>query len=100
MGLPPARIVRAVSLAPFVLAALILLAAHLREARADQREARIRVEYATERHAWLRERAELLNRIQAPHLVPIPARTAEEQPEPPEDDEWDLVGTIAPGVEV
>lgn len=90
---------RAVSFAPFVLAALILLAAHLREGRADSREARIRTEYATERHAWLRERAELLNRIQAPHLVPIPPRTAEDEPEPPEEDEWDLVNTIAPGAD-
>lgn len=91
--------VRAVSLAPFVLAALILLAAHMREGRADHREARIRVEYATERHAWLRERAELLNRIQAPHLVPIPQRAEVPDEEKPVDDEWDLVGTIAPGAE-
>jgi hypothetical protein len=86
-----------VSFAPFVLAALILLAAHFRDERQDRREAAIRAEHEDSRLAWGRERQELLNRIQAPHLIPLPARAPAVEPaDQPEDDEWDLVGTIAP----
>lgn len=85
------------SFAPFVLAALLLLAAHLRDERADRREAAIRAEHEDERLAWTRERQELLNRIQAPHLIPMPAQAAAPAAEPVPDDEWDLVGTIAAG---
>jgi hypothetical protein len=92
--------VRAVSIAPFVLAALILLAAHFREGRADQRDAALLAAHEAERMEWLRERQELLTRIQAPHLIPSPIpRQDIVETEPPEDDEWDLVGTIAPGAD-
>ncbi len=52
--------------------------------------------------AWAEERRELLTRIQHPQIVQLPA--ARRQPartEPPEDDEYDLVGTVAddPGPE-
>ena len=90
---------RAVSIAPFVLAALILLAAHLREVRVDQRDAALVTSHEADRAEWTRERQELLNRIQAPHIIPIAARPADEEVEPPVDDEWDLVGTISPGAE-
>lgn len=90
---------RAVSIAPFVLAALVLLAAHLREARADDRADALAASHDDERREWTRERQELLNRIQAPHLIPLAPRTPEVEEEKPEDDEWDLVGTIAPGAD-
>jgi methionyl-tRNA formyltransferase len=89
-----------VSIAPYVLAALVLLAAHLRDVRADRREAAIRAEHEDARISWDRERQELLNRIQAPHLIPMPARPVPvDEAEKPEDDEWDLVGTIMSGAE-
>jgi hypothetical protein len=91
--------VRAVSIAPFALAALILLAAHLREARADDRTDALAASHDDERREWTRERQELLNRVQAPHLVPIAPRAAPDEAERPDGDEWDLVGTIAPGAD-
>ena len=64
----------------------------------------VRSDRACERReqAWAEERRELLTRIQHPHIVQLPA--SRQQPvttPPPEDDEYDLVGTVAddPGPE-
>lgn len=58
-----------------------------------------------ERHAWSRERNELLTRIQHPHLVPAPLPVAplgessggDESSADPYNDEFHLVGKILSG---
>lgn len=46
-----------------------------------------------DRHRWVEERRELLNRIQRPELAPYTTPTSFEAPELPAD-EWAQVGTI------
>lgn len=69
---------------PFVVLTLaVLLSQHLRDKRRD--------------YDWLRERQELMTRIQAPHLIPRPMPV---DPTPPvsdevdEGDEFDRLGEI------
>jgi hypothetical protein len=68
------------------LVAIVLFAAFLSARELDRAE--------RERQAWAAERRELLNRIQHPQLVPLPA-VDYRAPPPEEPDGFDLVGTIA-----
>jgi hypothetical protein len=81
---------------PFVVLTLaFLLQQHLRDRRRDDAVAR-------ERYDWMRERQELANRIQAPHLIPrpMPLDPAPEAPAADEDeDEFDRQGEILVGAE-
>ena len=54
-------------------------------------------DHALERDAWIAERRELLNRIQRPEYTPTTLAPFE-LPELPED-QYNLVGTIAPPLE-
>lgn len=86
------------SYAPFVLAALIVIAGFLRDARADDRLDRLLTHRAHEYAAWERERQELVSRVQAPYILPAPlARPSDPPVDPPEDDEWNRVGEIVRG---
>lgn len=82
--------------APYVVIVLLIAVAYSRDMMNAIRLHDLIDTQDYERREWTRERAELLNRVQAPHVLPVPSRPAsvEQQPGEPSNDDWELIGQI------